>query len=442
MIRLFPLLGIQLLFILALSWGLPALYDMALVKPIARTHIFYSPTLERFIYTEQIRGHDEQAAAKSEGHHADIVYKDEDGTYYDRLAFEEALPFIYFRNMEMRGLLPLHLEGKVLDRKAIEKARRVLELRAGDIDGQRPPRELLPLIEAEPGQAALLYPVDRFRLTDSRLEFVNADTNAVDEELSVLFSDALSARGFRFPAVHAGGNFTTFKPYEGGIFLVDVEGKLFHLLRRKNAPEVTPVPLPAGVRPRHILVSESRERLWLGLMADARGGLWLIRQKDMALMPLEVPGYAPAQTDAKLIFDPLYLTVAVSDVSHVHVSAYRLPDRMVEAGAGALKPFRTFTHHMSRARESWQQTVADTVFPFRLSFTSENSAYAAPELTFSPRIWSHALPMSLLLAFAYTALVMRRERRPLVRCLDEAVLIGVTGVFGLLTLLLLREHKG
>ena len=35
MIRLFPLLGIQLLFILALSWGLPALYDMALVKQYA-----------------------------------------------------------------------------------------------------------------------------------------------------------------------------------------------------------------------------------------------------------------------------------------------------------------------------------------------------------------------------------------------------------------------
>ncbi|MBQ8743708.1 MAG: hypothetical protein IJZ18_00795, partial [Mailhella sp.] len=89
----------------------------------------------------------------------------------------------------------------------------------------------------------------------------------------------------------------------------------------------------------------------------------------------------------------------VSDASHVHVSAYRLPDSMAEAGAGALKPFHTFTHHMSRARESWQQTVADTVFPFRLSFTSENSAYAAPELTFSPRMWSHALPMSLVLAF-------------------------------------------
>ncbi|MDO5484656.1 MAG: DUF4857 domain-containing protein, partial [Desulfovibrionaceae bacterium] len=156
---------------LVLAGALPAVYDMALLKPIDKTHIFYSPILKKFIYTEQIRGYDQQAAEKSEGHHADIVYKDEEGTYYDRLAFEAALPFVYFRNMEMRGLLPLHLDGKVLDRAAIEKARRVLELPARRLDGRQYQHGCLPLLEANPGQVALLYPADRFRMTADAMAF-------------------------------------------------------------------------------------------------------------------------------------------------------------------------------------------------------------------------------------------------------------------------------
>ncbi|MBQ7608502.1 MAG: DUF4857 domain-containing protein [Desulfovibrionaceae bacterium] len=213
--------------ICALSWALPAGYNLVFVKPIEKTKLFYSPVLEKCIFTEQIRGFDREAAAKSEGHHSDIVYKDEDGHYYDRLGFEAALPFIYYRNMEMRGLLPVTVRGKSFDRKAIEKARRVLELPASSIDGHRPNPKCYPLIEANPGQVALLYPDDRFRLSARGLEFINADTNAKDARRTERFTSALEKQGFVFPARHVGGNFTNFKPYEGGIFLVDAKAPCF-----------------------------------------------------------------------------------------------------------------------------------------------------------------------------------------------------------------------
>lgn len=440
--RTFSFSCLCLLSVLALSWGLPQLYDMALLRPLERTHIFYSPILKRCVYTEQIRGHDVQAAEKSEGHHADIVYKDELGMYYDRVAFEAALPFIYYRNMELRGLLPLRLEGRTLDRKAIERSRRVLELPARHLDGHRPSHPCLPLVESEPGQAALLYPADRFRLTLQSMEFIHADTNEVEPELTRLFTEALSQAGFVFPARHVGGNFTTFKPYEGGLFLVDAGGGLFQLLRRGGKPVVRKVPLPQDVEPRHVLVSESRERLWLGLVLDAQDRLWLLRQQDLALIGLSMPAYDPGSMDCKLVFDPLYLTVVMSDETEAHVAVFDLPSAERKNG-DICQPFHSFSHTMSRALESWQSRLSDTIFPYRIELAEENSSLMTPRFVLSRHLFSHALPFSLFLACSFILARMRRQtgRKCSTELLASAGFILLTGLYGAVSLLVLKQRR-
>ncbi len=432
--RRFALYCAYLPLVLVLAWALPALYDAALIKPIDKTHLFYSPTLKAFIYTEQLRSNEAEAAGV-EDHHADIVYKDEHGIRYDRSAFEAALPFVYFRNMELRGLLPLELEGRRFDRRAVEAARRVLELRARDLDGRRPPRDLLPLIEADPGQAALLYPADRFRLTAAGMEFVNADHNAVDEALTARFTEALTAAGFRFPARRTGGNFTTFKPYEGGLFLVDADGGLFHLVRRRDLPEVRIVPLPDGVIPRHVLVSESRDGPWLGLMLDEQNGLHLIRRDSLDFVSLDLPTYAPDTMDCKLIFDPLYLTAVISDAARVHGAAFRLSD--ADAAPNRLTPFRTFSHHMSRDRDAPQRAAAERLFPFRVRFAREDTTLYAPRLELSPAWATGALPLCLCMALGYAVWSRRRPSED--RYAEIGLILGC-GVFGLIAILLLREE--
>lgn len=441
MMRAVPLLCLTLLCALVLAWSLPRLYDMALLKSLDKTHVFFSPVLKKFIYTEQIYGHDENAALKSDGHHADIVYKDEDGVYYDRLGFEAALPFIYFRNMEARGLLPVRLEGRVLQRADIERSRRVLELPARQLDGKGPAREYLPLLEADPGQVALVYPDDRFRLTATGMQFINADSNAPDQALGRRFTEALLAAGFRFPARHVGGNFTTFKPHEGGVFLVDRAGALFHLLRYHDQPRVTAVPLPPGVMPRHVLVSESRERLWAGLMLDGSGTIWLMKEHGAGLppafLPLSIPGYAPDSMDCKLIFDPLYLTAVVSDSARLHAAVYRLPQEGLPATP--LAPLRTFSHHMARDRHVWQHHLAAALFPFRLTFSQEGREFLSPRIDLSPRWASLALPLCLLLALVHAIRLARRHELAGSRWLEVGTILG-TGIFGLIPLLLLDER--
>ncbi len=140
------------------------------------------------------------ALATAEDLHADKAYRDQDGNWFTRVAYEKQLPFIYYKNMELWGLLPLKLEGVELNKKTIKENRQVMELKPGNIDNHRPQIPLWPLLESNPKQARLVFPEDRFRITDKAIQFINVDTNTVKKELSELFTKALKAKGFIFPA--------------------------------------------------------------------------------------------------------------------------------------------------------------------------------------------------------------------------------------------------
>ena len=222
---------------------------------------------------------------------------------------------------------------------------------------------------------------------------------------------------------------------------MDGTGALFHLLRYHDQPRVTAVPLPSGVTPRHVLVSESRERRWLGLMLDDEKTVWLMKERGAglppALLPLSIPHYEPDSMDCKLIFDPLYLTAVVSDATHLHAAVYRLPQALTDT---PLLPLRTFSHHMSRAQRVWQHHLADTIFPFRLTFTHEDRESFSPEITLSPRWASLALPFCLVLALLHGLRLARRHELTGSRWLEVGMVLG-GGIFSLIPLLLLDERS-
>lgn len=220
-VRQLPKIALYVLALAALAYHLPNLYEQIAFEHINRTNIFYSPVSKRFIYTETVAQHDPKAAEKAEDHHSNIIYKDQDGVYYDRLEFERLLPFIYYRNMEVRGYMPIEIDGRTFDSESIRDEREVMELNARNLDGRKTPETIWPLFEVDPGQAALVFPDDRCRFTDNALEFINADYNRVDDELTARFTDALRSAGFSFPARHVAGKFTILKPFDDGAFLVD-----------------------------------------------------------------------------------------------------------------------------------------------------------------------------------------------------------------------------
>ena len=409
--------------ILSALYG-PLLYDKLLGEDIETTHLLYSPVLDKFVWKESARGHD-HASAYAEDHHAGIIYTDEDGMHYSRQDFEKLLPFIYYKNMELWGLLPLEIGPHTFTKAQIKESRQVLELHAADMPGRRPSLNFLPLLESNPGQARLVFPKDRFRLTPTGMEFVDADTNQVDHGLSQTFTQALKQAGFRFPAKQAASKPSILKPFDAGVLLVDQSGAVFQLKRVDGRPRVVRTPIAPGPGVRAIKVSENRRREFLGLLVDHDGRAYLIQDESFALIPLELPGYDPDSMNLKILLNPLYATAVYADQQDIHGVAM---DREY------FQPLRSYTHRMAKAAPTWRLRLRQLLFPFHLELKE-----AAPRghVHFRAGLGGWLSLLGMLASWrAYVLLRRRRGQKP---SRTGELLAGLTGLYGLLATLIFLE---
>jgi hypothetical protein len=355
------------LIILVSAVYLPMLYDKMFMDEVEKTHLFYSPVSHDFILKEKIVGKVPEAARHmAEDHHSDIAYIKADGTYVPRKTFEQHLPFIFYKNMEIWGLLPITLDGRAFDKKAIKADRRVLELKAREIPGSSPDVPLFPLLESKPGQARLVFPEDRFRMTDTAMEFIDADTNTLDNVYTKMYTITLKKKGFKFPARSVNGKFTVLKPFDEGVFIVDHDYRVFHIKRVDDKPLIRQAPIPPDLKIRAIKVSENKQKKYYGLALSEDGRIFLLGYDNYRLTPIPLTGYDPDRMDLKLIFNPLYCTAVYSDETTIRAVA--MDKNFV--------PIKTFAHTMSRATVTTATRIRDMLFPFILKIgPTQQSAY-------------------------------------------------------------------
>jgi len=411
--------------ILVLSFVLPFFYQQLFLPKIEKTHLFYSVALDKCIYTEQIPEATARARANAEDHHDTIVYMDEDNAYYERVAFEDALPFIYYRNAEIRGKLPVLVGDTAFTRPMIEAERRVLELNARDIAPNHEGERFYPLMESKIRQVSLTFPDDRFRMTDNAMEFIFADDNKRQETLTAEFTNALKQAGFIFPAQTVSGNFTTFKPYEGGIFLSDTKGALFHVIREDNKAVVQKITLPNGVEARHITVSENKQQRFLGLFLDKNEKIYVIQQGSFTLIPLDLPEYNPDIMDFKLILDPVHKTAVYSDTSTIHLVVMDYDFTVLGK----------YQREMSRTFQTATHDVHNILFPFSLNFEAEHTRRMGFYFTISPLLF-YTFILGIALCGMY--ILLRRKQR-LSISKEQCLLIALFGLYAFIPALYIEE---
>ncbi len=419
------------------SWALPTFYDMLFTKSVAKTHMFYSPVDNNMIYTEQLLARDLEAEAKSETHHSDVVYKNEKGEYFTKNDFEAKIPFIYFRNMEMRGLLPLNLHGQSFDRPSIEKERRVFEIPARLLDDNTYQEKIYPLLEANPGQVALVLPADRIRLSGDALEMVDSDLNQVDPKRTEEYTKALTDKGFVFPAKGLWGNFNTFKPYEAGVFIVDSKDKTYHLLRENDIPKVTQVTFKENIVPQKVMLAEARDRKYLGLLLDTQNKIYLLHQDGFKLTHIPTPNYMPKSMDFKLIMDPLFITAVYSDSTDIHAIAYENAPNLGES----LTPIHDFKHEMSQSKSTTTSTIKEILFPFSVTLDDFHMTKGSLQFNLSPFYFLYGILLGIALAAFYYIKFKGQRRTHMTGFYMQCGSIVVLGIYVFIPLLLMEQYK-
>lgn len=414
-----------ILVVLVSAVYLPMLYDKIFMDEVEKTHLFYSPVNQDFILKEKIVGKVPQAAQGfTFDHHSNLVYMKADGTYVHRKIFERHLPFIYYKNMEILGILPITLNGQTFDKKTIKAQRRVLEIKARELADRYPEVPFYPLLESNPGQARLVFPENRFRMTDSEMEFINADTNVVDTVLTRMYTHALKTKGFMFPARSVNGKFTVLKPFDEGVFLVDHNFHVFHVKRVDDKPLIVKTPISPDLKIRAIKVSENKQKKYYGMALSGDGRIFLLGYDNYGLTPVPLADYDPDRMDLKLIFNPLYCTAVYSDNTTIRAVTM---DKNMDKN---FVPIKTFVHTMSRSTITGAGKARDLLFPFTLALgTTLSSGYVTARAV-PGTIWSLAgMGICVLLFTGGTKIVTGQWPRGL-----RIITVAFTGFYGLIAM--------
>ncbi len=401
--------------VVVLGLSLPVLFDLVFERRVNDPLMLYSPVINQFVSRIDLVGHRS-------------LYLDENGTVYQQAQWEELLPFLYYKNLEKQNLLPVELDGRLFSAGDIGAERQALEIKARHLPGKEINIGLYPLFNNDPAVVTMPFPEDVFRFTDEAMEFIGADHNQIDTQLSEIFTGALTAQGFAFPATAIGGKSTNLKPFDEGYFIRDANGAVFHVRRVLNRPEVVRTGIDAALDILGIIVAEHSRRAFYGVIISRSGGIYLISYDDYRLIELPAEGYDPRTMDLKLLFDPLGISIISTDQEKVTGTAVDHD--------GQIK--RRFTLDRSEYEPvHMEQHIKTLLFPWRLSGSDPYSSRAALRLEWAGR-WAW---YGIGAAFFLLLIVPGRRVGCNGRLLADGAIVLGTGLIGLLAVTLLDEDR-
>ncbi|PIE74637.1 MAG: hypothetical protein CSA18_04080 [Deltaproteobacteria bacterium] len=402
--------SIIIFIVFILSFYIPKGYKNFFEKNIGKTYLFFSPVLKKFVFREMT----------GEGHQ--FITEDEDGNSLTRKEYESAIPFIFYKNMDIWGKLPLKIDGKTYDKEFIKSHRQIFQLTPKMLPENHPRVPIYPLLESRPERARLMFPENSFMFTDKEMLFINSDFNKKDEKLTSLFTSALLQNGFKFPAKKVFGKVTILKPFDEGYFVLDNDENLFHIKKIKGNPFIknTQVKIDSGIR--FIKVIENKKRKYYGFIVSNSGDIYFLTYKNYSVIKLPVKYYNPETMDLKVILNPVVNTIIYSDDKNVYGVA-------LDKEFNAVKRYKKL---MFSGKETTSEKVFSYLFPFYIKDKNENSNYMAFRFFLTKNFGFAGTILSLLLG----VLIFSGEKYSLKKRKVEFVFIALTGIYGIIAILL------
>lgn len=300
-------------------WALPWAYNFLFVRPDRGPFVLYSSLLHDFLLIEY---------SETEGH----VRRDAHNNRYTEAQADSLLPTFYMRMLVSNGRWPDTLMGRSVAPHDVQRTNFNFRSQAADINAIGVP--LYFLQETMPKRAELEMPTDVLRFTNQGVEFVDMASNTVDEEKSLRYTKALTAKGFAFPPMRVANNPSTHKDYDNGMLLLDAQHRLFHLKQLRGRPYVQSVETPDSVSLQHVFVVEFRDRKLLGLLNDANHRLYALYDNTYELVPTGVVGFNPERHNMTIFGNMFDWTVRISTSNS---------DRYFALDANSLQMIDTFT---------------------------------------------------------------------------------------------------
>lgn len=302
-----------------LLWQLPWCYSFFTAKASNAPFTLYSSVAERFI---SIGFSEEKGMAR----------QSDDGTRYTEEQTDSLLPFFYMRQLMADEKFPDTICGIAVTPKEAQMSTFSFRCSPMDINVKKVP--LYPLLESKSRRVDLVMPPDVFRITDKRIEFVNSQTNSIDEDKSQMFTKALLKKGFTFPSRRVAGNPTTRKDYDEGYIILDSKGRLFHMKQMVGRPYVRHIEQADSISVEHIFITEFKSRKTLAFLTDRNNCFYVVNSETYDVVPAGIESYDPQHDGISIFGNMLDWTVSIKrggNTVHyaLNASDYSLIDKYV-----------------------------------------------------------------------------------------------------------------
>lgn len=294
-----------------LLWQLPWCFNFFAGKSARAPFTLYSSVVGDFAMVQYSEG-------------SGVRYADASGRAYTQRQFDSILPLFYLRQLVADERFPDTLHGVPVTPRMVQHENFTFRTEPSAVN--TPPIGLYPLMESMPGRVDLQFPDDVFRITSRGMEFVTMETNRVDTEKSRLFTEVMQRKGFRFPATYIAGNPSVKKEYDEGYLLLDAEGRLFHLKQMRGRPFCRLVELPAGMRPKHLFVTEFSNRKTLGFITDDANAFYVLRSGSYEVVRTGLDAFNPEAEGMTIIGNMFDWTVRLSTPGLSRCYALRADD--------------------------------------------------------------------------------------------------------------------
>jgi len=175
-------------------------------KEFTHYYSFYSPILKEFVYQ------------KNNGNH-NFEYKTKQGKNLTSEQYKASLPFVYWKDLDIQGKLPITIQNQSFDKTNIKKSRMSLEYRPKYLKNSR--LKLFPFFNPISTDGVIRFPETALYIHDKRFELYDFDTKFLKEETKTV-NQLLKAHNVNFPIKNIYGKATNMKAFDLGYFFIDI----------------------------------------------------------------------------------------------------------------------------------------------------------------------------------------------------------------------------
>ncbi len=277
------------------------LYIKKYKQDFNKYYIFYSPILKEFVYQKNFGEHQFEYGIKGK-------------KTFDMNTYKSYLPFVYWRDLDIQGKLPLNIDGKVYDKKTIKDSRLSFSYNPTLLKPQEV--QIYPLLNPKSDIGMIRFPEEMLSFENNTINIYELDHNENDEYENPnhkhLIEDLINlplTKNIKFPIKNVWGKPTNMKPFDLGYFILDSDNKLFRLNRYDDILYLNQIKYPENINLKFIKISENKKRNLAGYAIDGNSNFYIIDYQTLKFKKIELKNFDYKTMKLLFIKNPKYYLV-------------------------------------------------------------------------------------------------------------------------------------